>query len=163
MRCWTPWPGALAGRVVVARRRSSSSRPVPVAILDSEALSVLANPRERGASARRAQAVLEAIERRGGAARVPAPVLAEVLRTPARTAAAGRVLRRARVVPTDRGIAEHAGRLLEGLGLDSCHAVDAFVVATAASLAYAVILTEDPDDLRSLAAHTPGVAVQALP
>jgi len=45
----------------------------------------------------------------------------------------------------------------------SRNAVDAFVVATAASLAYAVILTGDPDDLASLAAHTPGVAVQALP
>lgn len=132
-------------------------------MLDAEALSALANPTERGASARRAQAVLEAIERRGGTARVPAPVLAEVARTLARSAAAGRVLRRARVVPTDRGIAEHAGRLLERLRLDSCHAVDAFVVATAASLGNAVILTGDPDDLRALAADTRAVIVQALP
>jgi hypothetical protein len=94
---------------------------------------------------------------------VPAPVLAEVARTPARAAAAGRVLRRTRVLHTDRPIAEHAGRLLERLDLDSCHAVDAFVVATAASLGNAVILTGDPDDLRALAAHTHAVAVQALP
>lgn len=135
---------------------------MPVAVLDAEALSALANPGERGASARRARAVLEAIERRGGTARVPAPVLAEVARTPARSAAVGRVLRRARVVATDQAIAEHAGRLLEGLGLDSCHAVDAFVVATAAALTNAVILTGDPDDLRALAADVPAVVVRAL-
>ncbi len=137
-----------------------------MAVLDAEALSALANPGERTTSARRAQAVLEAIERRGGTARVPAPVLAEVTRAPARAAATGRVLRRARVIPTDRAIAEHAGRMLERLRLDSCHAVDAvdaFVVATAASLGNAVILTGDPADLRSLAAPVAGVVVQALP
>lgn len=53
--------------------------------------------------------------------------------------------------------------MLERLRLDSCHAVDAFVVATAASVGNAVILTGDPTDLRRLAARTPGVAVQALP
>ncbi len=86
-----------------------------------------------------------------------------IARTRARATTAGRVLRRARVVPTDRAIAEHAGRLLERLRLDSCHAVDAFVVATAASLGNAVILTGDPDDLRAFAAHVPAVVVQALP
>ena len=145
-------------------QRRSPSRPSPaVAVLDAEALSVLANPSERGSSARRAQAVLEAIERRGGSARVPAPVLAEVARNPARSAAVGRVLGRARVVPTDRAIAERAGHLLGRLGLDSCHAVDAFVVATAASLGNCVVLTGDPDHLTRLAAHVRAVAVQALP
>jgi len=136
---------------------------VPVAVLDSEAVSALANPTERATSARRAQAVLEAIERRGGTARVPAPVLAEVARTPARAAAVGRILRSARVVPTDRAIAEGAGRLLEALRLDSDHAVDAFVVATAASMGNAVVLTGDPDDLRALAGRVEGVTIQALP
>lgn len=144
------------------RRREPVRATVPVAVLDSEALSVLSSPRERGTAARRAQAVLEAIERRGGTARTPAPVLAEVARTRARSTAAGRVLRKARVVPTDRGIAEHAGRLLEALDLDSCHAVDALVVATAASLGSAVILTADPKDLRALAGDLPAVGVQAL-
>lgn len=94
---------------------------------------------------------------------MPAPVLAEVARTTARAAAVGRVLNRARVIPTSRPIAEHAGRLLEDLGLDSCHAIDAFVVATAASLGDALILTGDPDDMRNLAAKIPAVAIQALP
>lgn len=66
------------------------------------------------------------------------------------------------MISTGRAIAEHAGHLLEQLRLDSCHAVDAFVVATAASLGNAVILTGDPDDLRALAARIPTVAVQAL-
>lgn len=145
------------------RQRRSGDVAPPVAVLDAEALSSLAAPNERAASARRAQAVLEAVERRGGTARVPAPVLAEVSRTTGRTAAVGRVLRRARLVSTDRPIAEHAGRLLERCGLDSCHAIDAFVVATAASIGGAVILTGDPEDMRSLAALTPGVVVQALP
>lgn len=144
------------------RRRSLALAGVPVAVLDAEALSVLAHPKERAVSARRAQAVLEAVERRGGVARVPAPVLAEVARTPARTAAVDRVLRGARVVPTDRSIGQHAGRLLERLKLDSCHAVDAFVVATAASLGNAVVLTADADDIGRLASLVRGVVAQAF-
>jgi len=147
----------------VARRRSEPHAAPPVAVLDAEALSVLANPSARRASAKRAQAVLEAVERRGGIARVPAPVLAEVSRTRARSAAIAQVLRHARVVPTDRAIAERAGLLLERLRLDSCHAVDAFVVATAATLGNAVILTGDPDDMRRFGANVTTVAVQALP
>jgi hypothetical protein len=77
--------------------------------------------------ARRAQAVLEAVERRSGRACIPAPVLAEVARTPARRAAVGRVGRRIPVIPTDRVIAELAGMLLERCRLDSRHAIDAFV------------------------------------
>lgn len=49
-----------------------------LAVLDSEALAVLAFPRERGRAARRAQAVLVAVQRLGGRAWVPAPVIAEL-------------------------------------------------------------------------------------
>jgi predicted nucleic acid-binding protein len=147
----------------VARRRNAAQHAPPVAVLDAEALSVLADPAARRASAKRAQAVLEAVERRGGIARVPAPVLAEVSRTRARSVAIAHVLRHARVVPTDRGVAERAGALLERLRLDSCHAVDALVVATAATLGNAVILTGDPDDMRRLVAHVAGVVAQPLP
>lgn len=90
-------------------------------------------------------------------------MLAEVSRTRERTAAVSRVLRRTRVIPTERVVAEHAGRLLEGLKLDSCHAVDAFVVATAAALGNAIIMTGDAHDLRRLAANIGVVTVQALP
>ena len=147
----------------MARRRSAPHTAPPVAVLDAEALSVLADPSVRRTSAKRAQAVLEAVERRGGIARVSAPVLAEVSRTKARSAAIARVLGHARVVPTDRALAERAGLLLERLQLDSCHAVDAFVVATAAMFGNAMILTGDPHDMRRLAAPVAGVAVQPLP
>ena len=49
-------------------------------VLDSEAVSVLAFPRERGVSARRAHAILIEAERRNALVRIPAAVLAEVYR-----------------------------------------------------------------------------------
>ncbi len=68
----------------------------------------------------------------------------------------------AKVTDSNRHIAERAGGLLELQHLDSCHAVDALVVATAASLGTAIILTGDPDDMRALAGLVAGVAVQPL-
>jgi hypothetical protein len=47
--------------------------------------------------------------------------------------------------------------------LDSCHAIDAFVAATALGAGPAVILTGDPDDLSRLVGDDPGVQVRALP
>ena len=47
------------------------------------------------------------------------------------------------------------GATWTGPRLDSCHAVDALVVATAASSGDAVILAGDPNDLKSLAAADP--------
>jgi predicted nucleic acid-binding protein len=133
-----------------------------VAVLDAEAVSVLASPQERGSASRRAQAVLHAIERRGGYAVVPAPVLAETSRTRGRRTAVDRVLRRLQVVPTDRPIAEQAGVLLEAAGMGSAAAVDAFVAATAAQMPAAVILTGDADDLGRLSSRLTNVAVQGL-
>lgn len=146
------------------RRPERQPHPnVPTAVLDSEALAAVASPNERGAAARRAQAVLEAVERRGGRAVVAAPVLAEVSRGPRRRAAVDRVLSRLPVIPTDRAVAERAGTLLENHRLDSRHAVDAFVVATAAGLGHSVILTGDSLDLSTLAAEHLAVAIQQLP
>ncbi len=133
-----------------------------VVVLDAEAVSVLASPRERGSAARRAQAVLEAIERRGGFAVVPAPVLAETSRTRARRDTVNRVLGKLEIAPTDRRIAEIAGVLLAGAAFDSASAIDAFVVATAAVRQSAVVLTGDPGDLNMLAVSAPNVAVQSL-
>jgi hypothetical protein len=144
----------------VANREAAVS-PV-TAVLDSEALSAVAAPHERAVAAQRAQAVLTAVGRRGGRAVAPAPVLVEVSRTRGRAAAVGRVLGHLPVVDTDRRIAERAGRLLGQHGLDSCHAVNALVVATAASVQPAVVLTGDPDDLGRLAEGSPGVAVLPL-
>lgn len=134
----------------------------PTAVLDSEALSSLADPKARSSVIRRAQAVLVAVERRGGYAVVPAPVLAEVSRG-RRAAAVNRVVNKLTVVSTDRSIAQRAGTLLERESLGSEHAVDAFVVATAAGVQPAIVLTSDPEDLDRLAGGLAGVVIQALP
>ncbi len=134
-----------------------------LAVLDSEALAALSFPRERARAGRRAQAVLVAVERVGGRACVPAPVIAEVARSAARRTGVARVLRRLPVVDTDRAIAILAGNLLGRNRLDSRHAVDAFVAATALGASPAVVLTGDPDDLTRLIGDDPGVLVRPLP
>lgn len=134
-----------------------------LAVLDSEALAAVAFPLERGRAGRRAQAVLVAVERLGGRACVPAPVIAEVARSAARRSGIDRVLRQLPVIDCDRAVATRAGHLLGGNGLDSCHEVDAFVAATALGAGPAVVLTGDPDDLARLVSNDPGVHVQPLP
>ncbi len=133
-----------------------------VLILDAEAVNSLANPRERGVQAKRAQAVLTSAHRRGALIRIPAPVLAETCRTRGRDAAVGRLLRLVPVVPVDARIARRAGALLGRHGLDSSHAVDAFVIATAIGLGGGLVATGDPDDLRRLADGYANVRVVAL-
>jgi predicted nucleic acid-binding protein len=134
-----------------------------LAVLDSEALTALAFPREQGRAGRRAQAVLVAVERLGGRTCVPAPVIAEVARSASRRSGVDWVLRRLPVVDTDRAIATLAGHLLGKNGLDSCHAVDAFVAATALGASPAVVLTGDPEHLGRLVGDDPGVHVRPLP
>ena len=136
---------------------------MPVIVLDTEALSVLASPKERGASARRAQAILQAAAIRNAPVRTTAGVLVEVYRGKARDAAVDRVLNQGiEVLPVDHGTARVAARLLTEAGLDSCSAVDAIVVATAVRLGGALILTSDPDDLSRLASNHPGVEIRGL-
>ncbi len=134
-----------------------------LAVLDTEALVALSFPRERTRAGRRVQAVLVAVERLGGRACVPAPVIAEVARSASRRPGVDRVLRRLPVVDTDRTIATLAGNLLGRNRLDSRHAIDAFVASTALSASPAVVLTGDPNDFTRLIADDPGVLVQPLP
>lgn len=132
-------------------------------VLDSEAVSALASPRERGVAARRAQAVLVEAERRNALIRVSAAVLLEVYRGGARDAAIDRIVGLpGRVVSVDRPIARLAGSLLSRRRLDSRYAVDALVVATAAILGPSLILTSDKGDLEALASALPHVRVVAL-
>jgi len=63
---------------------------------------------------------------------------------------------------TRTATAKVAGALLFRDGLDSCHAVDAFVVASAIRLGGAVIATGDPDDITSLARDHGNVTVFRL-
>lgn len=92
-----------------------------------------------------------------------APVLAEVARSIARRSAFDRVLRSIPVVDTDRTVVTRAGALLGDRGLDSRHAVDAFVAVTAIGARASTVLTGDPDDLVRLLDDEPGVAVHGLP
>ena len=132
-------------------------------VLDSEAVSALAAPRERAVAARRAQAVLAEAARRSALVRIPAAVLTEVYRGSGRDAGVDRVVGRAnRVIELDHQTARLAGGLLGRDGLDSCHAVDAAVVATGIRLGGAIVVTGDPDDLRSLARRHPNVVVTPL-
>jgi predicted nucleic acid-binding protein len=136
---------------------------VAAVLLDAEALSVIAFPKERGSAARRAQAVLDAATQRSTPIRVSAATLAETYRGKARDAGIDRVLNQGiDVLPVDRGTAKVAARLLANAGLDSCSAIDAIVVATAIRLGATLILTSDPDDLSLLAVDHPAVEIQAL-
>jgi predicted nucleic acid-binding protein len=132
-------------------------------ILDSEALSALASSSRDHKAAKRAQAVLTSAHRAGALIRIPASVLVEAYRGRSADAAVDHVLSRiGAVVPIDRGIARVAGALLATHRLDSCHAVDATVVATAVRLGGGVIATHDPDDFRRLASRFPNVKLLAL-
>lgn len=135
-----------------------------VLILDAEALDALAHARARSVSSQRARAILSVAHELGALVRVPAPVLAEVYRGGARDAPVDRILsgRGIGVVALDASIARRAGAILRAARLGSAHAVDAFVVATAAALAPAMIATHDPDDLRKLAARERGVRIWAI-
>jgi len=123
-------------------------------ILDSEALNLLAFRAERGALALRARAILHLAFLHGGLVRVPAPVLAEVCRGPRFDAAVNHVLTARGILVADltAGIARRAGQILARSKLGSSHAVDAFVVATAAEFPACVIATGDVSDLGKLAA-----------
>ena len=133
---------------------------MPVVLLDTEALSVLASPKERGASARRAQAILQAAALRNAPVRTSAAVLVEACRSQARDTAVSRILNQGvDVLPVDRGTARVAARLLNEANLDSGSAIDAIVVATAIRLGGTLIVTSDPDDLSRLAIDHPGVEI----
>jgi predicted nucleic acid-binding protein len=131
-------------------------------VLDSEALSSIASPGERGVARRRASAILTTALASGSRVIVPAPVLAEVGRTHNRARAVDVAVSKLVVEATDRTIAQRAGLILGRAELGSHAAVDAFVAATAARYRPAVIITGDPDDFTLLCASLPAVHVQRL-
>jgi predicted nucleic acid-binding protein len=133
-------------------------------ILDSEAVNALAQPAARRVLAERAAAILRIAHQKRALIRVPAPVLAEVCRAVRYDSAINHLLKNpgVRVVELDRAAAQQAGHMLARLKLSSAHAVDAFVVATAAQFDTAVIATGDPEEIRRLAEPFPKVGVFAL-
>lgn len=132
-----------------------------VLILDAEALSALARPRNVPQRHERVRAAMRSAERRDEPVRVPSAVLVELYRGAGTDEAIDWVLGRgfARVVTTGVRIARIAGHLLAATGRDSEHAIDALVVATAIRLGGGLVLTHDPGDLEMLAVDHPNVRI----
>jgi hypothetical protein len=133
-------------------------------ILDSDALNALARPNERGVLLERTRAILTVAHERRALVRVPAPVLAEVCRGPRFDAGVEHVLKGCgiRVVELTDVQAKTAGRLLTKARMNSAHAIDAFVVATALSFPIAIVATGDPEDIKRLSAGHPSVHVYRI-
>ena len=98
--------------------------------------------------------------------RVPAAVLAEQYRGRGHDQAVDVLLSRQqgvlKIVDTDRDLARSVGNLLARHHRGTEDHVDATVVATAARLGGAVILTSDQGDVTELAGGLPGIAVDVL-
>jgi hypothetical protein len=136
---------------------------VTALVLDTRALEVTADPKTDVQAARRMRDMLASAARLGIPVRVPTAVLAEAYRGTPADAALDRVLGRGiRPFTTGQAAARLAGGLRHRDRLDSCHIVDALVVATAIRLGGGIVATGDLDDLRSLARDHPNINVQPL-
>lgn len=134
-----------------------------VLILDTRALELLADRKADHQAAQRMRNILDAADRKGIPVRVPTAVLAEAYRGTAADAAIDRVLGNGiKPITLGQAMARQTGGLKYRDRLDSCHTVDAVVVATAIRLGGGVIATGDPDDLRSLARNHANVEVHGL-
>jgi hypothetical protein len=132
-------------------------------ILDTRALEVIADPKADPRATQLMRDLLAVAERTGTPVRVPTAVLTEAYRGTAADAVIDRVLGNGvRPITLGQSTARHAGGLKYRDRLDSCHTVDAVVVATSIRLGGGIIATGDPDDLRSLARHHANVKIQAL-
>ncbi len=128
-------------------------------VLDAEAMSALAgrtSPRQR-----EVRAALTAAARLGREAIVPALVLAELYRGPARPLIDACLSRETgiQVRVTDRSMARLVGSVLAGARAGSALIVDAHVVAAAVEAGGGIVLTSDPEDLRRLSAPYRNVQV----
>ena len=132
-------------------------------VLDTRALEMLADRGADPAGTARVRAMLTAAARLAIPVRVPTAVLSETYRGRPVDAAVDHVLRRGvRPITMGHSMARVAGALRTRDGLDSCHTVDAFVVATSIRLGGGIIATADPGDLQALARDHPNVHVQAI-
>jgi hypothetical protein len=132
-------------------------------VLDTRALEVIADPKADLQAAHRMRDMLDSADRMGIPVRVPTAVLAEAYRGTDADAAIDRVLARGiRPITLGQATARQAGDLRHRDRLNSCHAVDAFVIATAIRFGGGIVATGDPEDLRSLAREHASVKVQPL-
>jgi len=136
---------------------------VTALVLDTRALEIIANPQADVGAARRMRDMLTSAARMGIPVRVPTAVLSEAYCGIPADAALDRVLGRGiRPITMGQSMARLAGGLRYRDRLDSCHTVDALVVATAIRLGGGIVATSDPDDLQSLARENPNIKMQPL-
>ncbi len=137
----------------------------PVVVLDSEGLAALARGDGQPASELVAAAVKSAHNNDRDVV-VPAVVLAEAYRSPARIAAANAALHRSapiKVRDTDQSLAKFVGGVLAAASAGSEDMVDAHCVAVAVeSGGRGVVITSDEHDMTRLAAPHPNIAVRSL-
>jgi len=132
-------------------------------VLDTRALEVIADRRADPPASRRVRNMLAAAARAGVPVRVPNAVLAEAYRGTAADAEVDHVLGQGvRAVTMGRAMARLAGGLRARDRLDSCHTVDALVVAAAVRLGGGMIATGDPADLRSLARDHRNIRIEPI-
>lgn len=132
-------------------------------VLDARALEVLADRQADPAGTARVRAMLTAAARLGVPVRVSTAVLSEIYQGKRSDAGVDHVLGRGvRPITVGLSMARLAGALRTRDGLDSCHTVDAVVVATSVRLGGGIIATGDVEDLRSLASDHANVRVEAV-
>jgi hypothetical protein len=136
---------------------------VTALVLDTRALEVLADRRVDPDGTTRVRAMLAAAARLGVPVRVSTAVLAEIYQGSHVDAGVDYVLARGvRPLTMGQSMARVAGALRTRDGLDSCHTVDAFVVAASVRLGGGIVATGDPDDLRVLSRDHPNVRIESL-
>lgn len=132
-------------------------------VLDTRAVEVLADRDADPAGTRRVRAMLSAAARLGVPVRVSTAVLSEIYQGKSADAGVDFVLARGvRPIAMGQSMARLAGALKSRDRLDSCHTVDAFVVATSVRLGGGIIATGDPSDLSALARDPPNVRIEAI-
>lgn len=132
-------------------------------ILDTRAVEVLADRRADPVAARNLRDLLAWAARQDVPVRIPTAVLAEAYRGTGADVGVDRLLNNGvRAITVGRAAARIAGALRHRDALDSCHTVDALVVAAALRLGGGIIATGDPDDIESLSRDHPNVAVKGV-
>lgn len=132
-----------------------------VLVLDSEAVSALARPRQDPARHQLVRAAMRSAHTRNVPVRIPSAVLIELYRGGGTDEAVDQLLGRGftQVVTTGARMARVAGHLLATAQVGSELAIDALVVATAVRFGGGAIVTHDPGDIALLAAQHPNVSV----
>jgi predicted nucleic acid-binding protein len=134
---------------------------VAVLVLDSEAVSTLARPRQNPQRHQRVRAAMRSAHQRNAPVRIPSAVLVELYRGHGSDEPIDALLGRgfAQVVTTGARIARIAGHLLADAGAGSELAIDALAVATAVRFGGGIVATHDPGDLRLLARQHRNVSI----